>query len=74
LFAAAGVLGRPDDTAKGNRPSFTGAAAPADAEPLYERFCTELAALGVPVETSVIGGRIAVSLVNAGPVTSIVDA
>src|SRR4051812_34615178 len=35
------------DTAKGNRPSFAAAAAPEQAEPLYERFCEALAAEGV---------------------------
>src|SRR5260370_37878080 len=35
------------DTAKGNRPSFAGAAPPEHAEPLYERFCSELRGLGV---------------------------
>ena len=57
------------DTARGNRPSLTGAAAPAEAEPLYERFCDALAALGVPVERGVFGARMAVELVNDGPVT-----
>ena len=61
------------DTRKGNRPSFTTAAAPDVAEPLYETFCAELAALGVQVERGVFGARMAVSLVNDGPVTIILD-
>jgi D-tyrosyl-tRNA(Tyr) deacylase len=61
------------DTAKGNRPSFTGAAPPEIAEPVYERFCDELRALGVPVEQGIFGARMEVELVNDGPVTVIVD-
>jgi D-aminoacyl-tRNA deacylase len=57
------------DTAKGNRPSFSDAARPEDAELLYERFCEELRALGVDVETGVFGARMQVELVNDGPVT-----
>ena len=57
------------DTAKGNRPSFSGAARPEAAEPLYETFCAALRELGVPVETGVFGARMAVELVNNGPVT-----
>jgi len=61
------------DTAKGNRPSFAGAAPPDRAEPLYERFCDELRALGVPVEQGVFGAKMGVELVNDGPVTIVLD-
>jgi D-tyrosyl-tRNA(Tyr) deacylase len=57
------------DTAKGNRPSFTDAATPDVAEPLYERFCEALQELGVPVARGVFGASMAVELVNDGPVT-----
>jgi D-aminoacyl-tRNA deacylase len=61
------------DTAKGNRPSFTQAAPPERAEPLYECFCESLRRLGVPVETGVFGARMAVELVNDGPVTIVLE-
>ena len=61
------------DTAKGNRPSFSEAAAPEEAEPLYEAFCDELRLLGVEVATGVFGARMAVDLVNDGPVTIALD-
>ena len=61
------------DTAKGNRPSFSGAARPERAEPLYERFCTALRDLGVTVETGVFGARMAVELTGDGPVTIVLD-
>jgi D-aminoacyl-tRNA deacylase len=57
------------DTAKGNRPNFGEAAAPELAEPLYERFCAELRGFGVSVGTGVFGAKMAVELVNDGPVT-----
>jgi D-tyrosyl-tRNA(Tyr) deacylase len=56
-------------TDKGNRPSFTEAAPPEEAEPLYERFRADLEALGVPVARGVFGATMAVELVNDGPVT-----
>jgi D-aminoacyl-tRNA deacylase len=62
------------DTAKGNRPSFSEAAPPEQAEPLYERFCDEVRMLGVPVETGLFGARMQLELVNDGPVTIILDA
>jgi D-aminoacyl-tRNA deacylase len=61
------------DTRKGNRPSFARAAPPEEADPLYERFCAALAAEGVPVERGVFGARMAVELVNDGPVTIVLD-
>jgi D-aminoacyl-tRNA deacylase len=61
------------DTAKGNRPSFVDAARPEEAEPLYERFCGSLEALGVRVARGVFGARMAVELVNEGPVTIVLD-
>ena len=62
------------DTAKGNRPSFSQAALPELAEPLYERFCAALREVGVPVATGVFGARMRVELVNDGPVTILLDA
>ena len=61
------------DTHKGNRPSFASAAPAEQAEPLYNQFCQALRDLGVPVETGVFGARMAVELVNDGPVTIILD-
>ena len=62
------------DTRRGNRPSFTRAAEPDLAERLYERFCDALEAAGVHVARGVFGARTAVSLVNDGPVTIVLDA
>ena len=61
------------DTRKGNRPSFSAAAAPEAAEPLYARFCSVLADAGLPVERGVFGARMTVELVNDGPVTIVLD-
>jgi D-aminoacyl-tRNA deacylase len=57
------------DTRRGNRPSFTAAAAPELAERLYERFCDRLDA-----RRGSFGGRMAVELVNDGPVTVMLEA
>lgn len=61
------------DTAKGNRPSFSGAAPPEEAERLYERFCAALRDLGVTVAQGAFGARMEVELVNEGPVTIVLD-
>jgi D-tyrosyl-tRNA(Tyr) deacylase len=56
------------DTARGNRPSFVEAARSDVAEPLYERFCDRLGAA-----RGAFGARMAVSLVNDGPVTLVLE-
>jgi D-tyrosyl-tRNA(Tyr) deacylase len=61
------------DNTQGNRPSFSAAARPEVAEPLYELFCETLRGLGVTVETGTFGARMAVELVNDGPVTIILE-
>ena len=61
------------DTAKGNRPSFSDAAAPEQAEPLYDAFCAALSAQGVDVATGRFGARMALELVNDGPVTIVLE-
>jgi D-tyrosyl-tRNA(Tyr) deacylase len=61
------------DVAKGNRPSFSAAAGPETAEPLYEQFAGDLRAFGIAVETGVFGAKMAVELVNDGPVTIVLE-
>lgn len=61
-------------TAKGNRPSYIGAARPEIAIPLYEAFCANLsAAISRPVATGRFGADMAVTLTNDGPVTISID-
>jgi D-tyrosyl-tRNA(Tyr) deacylase len=61
------------DASKGRRPSFSLAARPEAAEPLYHVFCTALEEEGVPVQKGLFGALMAVHLVNQGPVTIILD-
>ncbi|WP_368251598.1 D-aminoacyl-tRNA deacylase [Enterococcus sp. 2201sp1_2201st1_B8_2201SCRN_220225] len=61
------------DTKKGNRPSFVKAARPDVAIPLYNAFNEGLIKAGIPVATGEFGANMAVSLVNDGPVTIILD-
>jgi D-tyrosyl-tRNA(Tyr) deacylase len=65
--------GRYEDTSKGNRPSFSHAARPEQAEPLYEAFCGALEDEGIEVKRGVFGARMEVDLVNDGPVTIILE-
>jgi D-aminoacyl-tRNA deacylase len=57
------------DCRKGNRPSFTGAAPPAEADRLYQGFVARLRAAGLTVATGRFQARMNVTLVNDGPVT-----
>lgn len=61
------------DTSRGRRPSWTAAAPPDVAEPLVETFAAELDALGAEVATGRFGARMAVRLVNDGPVTLLLE-
>ncbi len=61
------------DVSRGRRPSFTGAAAPAHAEAVYDAFVDALRELGVHTETGRFGAHMDVALVNDGPVTIVLD-
>lgn len=61
------------DTRKGRRPSWSAAARGDVAEPVYERFCLELEALGAVVGRGVFGADMAVRSVNDGPVTLLLE-
>ncbi len=61
------------DTRRGNRPSWSRAAAPDVAEPLVEEFGDHLRAEGVRVATGRFGAHMDVTLVNDGPVTIVLD-
>lgn len=58
---------------KGRRPSFTGAAAPSLAIPLYEQFLSECERLGFPPQHGCFGADMKVASVNDGPVTLVID-
>jgi D-tyrosyl-tRNA(Tyr) deacylase len=61
------------DCRKGRRPSFHGAAPPAEGEEMYRRYVAELRATGLNVATGEFGAMMHVSLCNCGPVTIILD-
>ena len=61
-------------TKKGNRPSYSRAAPPAIAVPIYEKMIELLSAeLGKPIQTGVFGADMKVELLNDGPVTIVID-
>jgi D-tyrosyl-tRNA(Tyr) deacylase len=61
------------DTTKGNRPSFSAAARPERAEPLYDAFCAALGREGLEVARGRFGARMAVEIANDGPVTLVLE-
>lgn len=61
------------DTSRGNRPGFSGACPPDQAEQLYQAFVASMAALDITVETGRFGAEMSVSLTNDGPVTIWID-
>ncbi len=61
------------DCRKGRRPGFDAAAPAEQARELYERFVAAVRQSGVRVETGVFQAHMAVSLINDGPVTFVLD-
>jgi D-tyrosyl-tRNA(Tyr) deacylase len=61
------------DVRRGRRPSFTDAAPPNLARPLYNAFCLAIEAQGIRCEKGRFGEHMVVSLVNDGPVTLVID-
>ena len=57
----------------GNRPSFTEAAKPEQANKLYEYFCSECEKNNIKVERGIFGADMQVSLINDGPVTIVIE-
>ncbi|HOB20700.1 MAG TPA: D-aminoacyl-tRNA deacylase [Candidatus Atribacteria bacterium] len=61
------------DCRKGRRPSFDKAAAPDEANVLYEEFCRLVETMGIRVETGIFRAHMLVDLINDGPVTMLID-
>ncbi|WP_072469256.1 D-aminoacyl-tRNA deacylase [Urinicoccus massiliensis] len=61
------------ETKKGNRPSYQLAAKGDVAEPLYQKFITKVKEMNIPVQTGEFGADMAVSLINDGPVTILME-
>lgn len=61
------------DVARGNRPSFTGAAAGSYADEVYQEVCRQLRNQGFSVQNGIFGADMQVTLVNDGPVTMIIE-
>lgn len=61
------------DAVKGRRPSFTEAARPEKAIPLYEYFIRKVRETGIIVETGIFGATMEVNMTNSGPVTILIE-
>jgi D-tyrosyl-tRNA(Tyr) deacylase len=61
------------DARKGRRPSYSSAADPAEANPLYEYFMERIRAQGLPCEGGIFRARMLVRYTNDGPVTILLD-
>lgn len=61
------------DTSRGNRPGFSAAAPPTEGERLYKAYVAALRGHGIAVETGQFGADMAVSLINDGPVTILLE-
>jgi D-tyrosyl-tRNA(Tyr) deacylase len=61
------------DTRKGRRPSFIGAADPAEAEPLVEAYAGHLRTAGLITHTGIFGAHMLVEIENDGPVTILLE-
>ncbi|EYB67178.1 D-tyrosyl-tRNA(Tyr) deacylase [Deinococcus phoenicis] len=61
------------DTRRGNRPGFSGAAAPDHARALYAEFNAALRSSGLPVGEGLFGAHMVLDLINDGPVTLLLD-
>jgi D-aminoacyl-tRNA deacylase len=61
------------DTSRGNRPSYSEAAKPGEAEALYQYFVTVCRAKGFRVSTGIFQAQMQVELINEGPVTILCD-
>ena len=61
------------DARRGRRPSYIEAAAPEEAQRLYERYVAALRGSGLRIETGIFRAMMDVALVNQGPVTLLLD-